>query len=74
MKNYETQFHGLKKEGYKLYFLACGDTDFLFESAKTLDKMLIDNGLKHAFFVSSGGHTWSNWRIYLNTFAPQLFK
>lgn len=74
MKTYETQFKALKKAGYKLYFLACGDSDFLFESAKTLDQMLTDNGLKHTFFVTPGGHTWSNWRIYLNTFAPQLFK
>lgn len=74
LKNYETQFQGLKKEGYKLYFLACGDTDFLFDSAKTLDKMLTDNGLEHEFFVTPGGHTWANWRIYLNTFAPKLFK
>jgi len=74
LKTYETQFKALKKAGYKLYFLAIGDSDFLFESAKTLDKMLTDNGLKHTFFVTSGGHTWSNWRIYLNTFAPQLFK
>ena len=74
LKNYETQFKALKKKGYKLYFVACGDTDFLFESAKTLDKTLTDNGLKHTFFVNSGGHTWSNWRIYLNTFAPLLFK
>jgi enterochelin esterase-like enzyme len=74
MKTYEIQFKALKKAGYKLYFLACGDTDFLFESAKTLDQMLTDNGLKHTFYVSPGGHTWSNWRIYLNAFAPQLFK
>ncbi|KJF45638.1 esterase [Draconibacterium sediminis] len=74
MKNYETQFKALNKEGYKLYFLACGDTDFLFESAKTLDKMLTDTGCEHTFFVTSGGHTWANWRIYLNTFAPLLFK
>lgn len=74
LKTYETQFKALKKAGYKLYFLAIGDSDFLFESAKTLDKMLTDNGLKHTYFVTSGGHTWSNWRIYLNTFAPQLFK
>jgi len=74
IKNYETQFKALKEEGYKLYFLACGDTDFLFESAKALDKMLSENGLEHTFFVTPGGHTWSNWRIYLNTFAPQLFK
>jgi enterochelin esterase-like enzyme len=74
MANYETQFKALKKEGYKLYFLAVGESDFLFESAKVLDEMLTDNGLKHTFFVTPGGHTWSNWRIYLNTFAPQLFK
>ncbi len=74
LKEYETQFKALKKKGYKLYFLAVGSSDFLFESAKTLDKMLTDNGLKHTFFVTPGGHTWSNWRIYLNTFAPQLFK
>lgn len=21
-----------------------------------------------------GGHTWANWRLYLNTFARKLFK
>ena len=72
--DYDTQFKGLKKAGYKLYFLACGDTDFLFESAKLLDKTLAENGLKHTFYITPGGHTWSNWRIYLNTFAPLLFK
>jgi enterochelin esterase-like enzyme len=72
--DYDAQFQGLKKAGYKLYFLACGDADFLIESAKTLDATLTRNGLKHTFFITSGGHTWSNWRIYLNTFAPQLFK
>ena len=71
---YDKQFKALKKAGYKLYFLACGDSDFLIENAKTLDKTLTDNGLKHTFYLTSGGHTWSNWRIYLNTFAPLLFK
>ncbi|MBN2481232.1 MAG: esterase [Bacteroidales bacterium] len=71
---YDAQFQALKKAGYKLYFLACGDADFLIESARTLDETLTRNGLKHTFFVSSGGHTWANWRIYLNTFAPLLFK
>jgi enterochelin esterase-like enzyme len=71
---YDSDFKALKKAGYKLYFLACGSSDFLIESANTLDKTLTSNGLKHTFFVTPGGHTWSNWRIYLNTFAPQLFK
>jgi len=71
---YDAQFKALKKAGYKLYFLACGDSDFLIEAAKTLDATLTRNGLKHTFFVNSGGHTWSNWRIYLNNFGPLLFK
>jgi len=73
-KETEKQFLALKKKGYKLYFLACGDSDFLFDASNSLDKILTDNGMKHTYLVTSGGHTWSNWRIYLNTFAPQLFK
>ena len=68
------QIATLKKAGVKLYFLACGDADFLFEGSKTLDKTLTEQGLDHTFFVSDGGHTWSNWRLYLNTVARLLFK
>ncbi len=68
------QLQGIKKAGYKLYWLACGNTDFLFESANELDSALTENGLEHTYFVSEGGHTWANWRLYLNTFAPLLFK
>ena len=71
---YDAQFKALKKAGYKLYFLACGEADGLMASAKTLDATLTKNGLKHTFFITPGGHTWANWRIYLNTFAPLLFK
>ena len=56
------------------YFLACGSSDFLFQGSQTLDKTLTEQGLDHIFFVSEGGHTWANWRLYLNTFAPKLFK
>ena len=68
------QIANLKKAGVKLYFLACGDSDLLFEGSKALDKTLTEQGLDHTFFVSDGGHTWSNWRHYLNTFARLLFK
>ena len=68
------QLQGIKKAGYKLYWLACGNTDFLFEQANQLDEALTENGLEHTYFVSEGGHVWANWRLYLNTFAPLLFK
>jgi len=73
-KETEKQFLALKKEGVKLYFLACGNSDFLFEGSNSLDKMMTDIGMKHTYFVTPGGHTWANWRVYLNTFAPLLFK
>ena len=68
------QLQGIKKAGYKLYWLACGNTDFLFNQANELDEALTENGLEHTYYVSEGGHVWANWRLYLNTFAPLLFK
>ena len=70
----DASLQGLKKAGYKLYWLACGNTDFLFENANELDKALTANGLEHTYFVSEGGHTGANWIYYLNTVAPLLFK
>ena len=70
----DAQLQGIKKAGYKLYWLACGNTDFLFENANELDGALTANGLEHTYYVSEGGHVWANWRLYLNTFAPLLFK
>lgn len=70
----DQKLQGLKSAGYKLYWLACGKNDFVWESAKNLDAKLTGNGLEHTFFVTEGGHTWANWRVYLNTFAPLLFK
>jgi enterochelin esterase family protein len=70
----DEKLQGLKKAGYKLYWLACGKEDFVWESARNLDAKLTENGLKHTFYVTEGGHTWANWRVYLNTFAPLLFK
>jgi len=68
------QINALKKTGVRLYFLACGTDDFLWEGSVTLDKTLTECGLDHVFFKSDGGHVWANWRYYLNSFAPLLFK
>ncbi|MDR1200381.1 MAG: esterase [Tannerellaceae bacterium] len=70
----DAQLQAVKKAGYKLYWVACGDTDFVFEMAKDLDKALTKNELEHTFHITGGGHIWANWRDYLNTLAPLLFK
>ena len=69
-----TQLRALKNDGYRLYFVGVGNTDFLYESAQTLDRILTEEGLQHVFYVSEGGHEWKNWRLYLQTFAKLLFK
>ena len=68
------QLRALKKDGYKLYWVGVGNTDFLYEGAQTLDRILTEEGLEHTFYVSEGGHEWKNWRLYLQTFAKLLFK
>ncbi len=68
------QIAKLKAAGVKLYFLACGSADFLFQGSEALHKALDEQALKHTYYVTDGGHTWYNWRNYLNTFAQLLFK
>jgi enterochelin esterase-like enzyme len=71
----DTQLQGIKQAGYKLYWIGCGSGDPLaYRSSQTLDSALTRNGMEHTFFVTEGGHTWANWRIYLNTFGQLLFK
>ena len=70
----DQQLQGIKKAGYKLYWIGCGTADFAYPNNQVLDKALTRNGMPHTFFESTGGHEWKNWRLYLNTFAPLLFK
>jgi len=64
----------LESNGYKLYWIGCGTDDFLYEAAQNLVAKMDEKGLKYTYRESSGGHTWSNWRIYLSEFTPLLFK
>jgi len=64
----------LRKSGVKLYWIGCGKDDFLFKSAGDLRKFLDENKFPYTYRESTGGHTWTNWRIYLSELAPKLFK
>lgn len=70
----DQRINNLESTGYKLYWIACGTDDFLYEAAKNLVAKMEENNLEYTYRESSGGHTWSNWRIYLSEFAPLLFK
>lgn len=70
----DAQLQPVKEAGYELYWIGCGESDFLWEMAQNLDAALTRNDMEHTFYVTDGGHTWANWRKYLDTFAQLLFK
>ena len=70
----EEQMKTQKKNGYKLYWMGCGTTDFLYEYVKESRKKMDEIGFSYTYRESDGGHTWRNWRVYLSEFVPLLFK
>ncbi len=63
-----------KKNGYKLYWIAIGKTDFLYKEVEEYRAKLDKMGMTYKYNESEGGHTWTNWRDYLSEFAPLLFR
>lgn len=58
-----------------LFEVTCGEKDTLaFAGSQNLDEILKKRGITHATIVTPGGHTWINWRRYLNDYAPKLFQ
>lgn len=61
------------KNGYKLYWIGIGKTDFLFEAGVGYRAKLDEIGMGYIYRESEGGHIWKNWRVYLTEFVPLLF-
>ena len=57
----------------KLLWIRVGDKDFALSGSKALADVLKRSGFKFDMATSGGGHTWINWRQYLNSLLPQLF-
>lgn len=70
----DKQIKALKKSDPSLYWIACGKDDFLFQSVITMRSELDKNKFDYVYRESEGGHTWTNWRIYLSEFATMLFN
>lgn len=69
-KQLDTQF----AKGLKLYWIAIGKEDFLYEENVKLRQYLDEKGHPYEYYENGEGHIWKNWRIYLSEFAPKLFK
>lgn len=66
----------LKNAGVKFYYVGHGKDDPVVRVAQgqNLAAQLEKVGINYHYNESTGGHTWANWRIYLNEFAPSLFR
>lgn len=74
IKAYDDNLDKLTKSGHKLFYIGCGKDDFVYEGVKLLRAKLDEHKFKYTYHETPGGHTWTNWRIYLSEFVPQLFK
>jgi enterochelin esterase-like enzyme len=64
----------LTNKRLKLFWIGVGKEDFLFNVATEYISVLKQKGIKHETFISDGGHTWMNCKLYLTTIAQKLFK
>jgi enterochelin esterase family protein len=57
-----------------LYWIGIGSADFLYASNKEFRTKLDANSYPYKYMETDGGHIWRNWRTYLATFVPLLFR
>jgi enterochelin esterase-like enzyme len=58
----------------RLFWFATGKDDFVLPSTKAALAMLDQHNIRYRYKETEGGHTWPNWRAYLNEFVPLLFQ
>jgi enterochelin esterase-like enzyme len=72
--NAATLSNAALKKGLKVFWFATGKEDFLLTTTNATVDLFKKHGFTPVFKESAGGHTWINWRDYLNEFAPMLFQ
>jgi enterochelin esterase family protein len=73
-ENFDATLKNQMTNGYKLYWIGIGKSDFLYKNVTDYRTKLDGMGMKYTYVETEGGHTWTNWRVYLSQFAPLLFK
>ena len=73
-KDFDAKLATQFKKGVKLYWMGCGNVDFLYRNNKAMREKFDAAGYPYVYMETDGGHVWKNWRIYLADYAPRLFK
>jgi enterochelin esterase family protein len=61
-------------EQLKLFWIGVGQEDGLFNVNKEYFRELKDRGITYESFITGGGHTWMNCRLFLSIVAQKIFK
>lgn len=72
--NFEGDLKNQFEKNPKLYWIAIGEQDFLYNDNVKFRQILDKNHYPYTYLETPEGHIWKNWRIYLSEFAPMLFK
>jgi enterochelin esterase family protein len=73
-QNLDATLETQMKNGLNLYWIGIGKTDFLYKNNVDFREKLDKMGFKYKYLETEGGHTWTNWRIYLTEYAQLIFK
>lgn len=68
------QIKALKESDPKLYYIACGKYDFLYQGVLDLLALYDEQGFEYMYRETEGGHSWNNWRLYLSEITCLFFK
>jgi enterochelin esterase family protein len=58
----------------KLFWWGWGETDIARANGLAVIEKFKSQGVRIETRETPGGHTWENWRLYLNEVAPKLFR
>lgn len=73
-QNVDSKIERLFRNNPKLYYIAIGNTDFLYAQNKAYREKLDAMGCRYEYLETEGGHIWRNWRIYLEDFVQKIFR
>lgn len=62
------------RKDLKLFWFATGKDDFLLNNTVDTVNFFKERGFTPVYKETAGGHTWLNWRDYLEEFGSQLFR
>ncbi len=61
-------------ENLNMFWMGVGSDDFTKRAIDPYTEVLDEKGIEYEYFISDGGHTWMNCKLYLSMVAKRLFK